>query len=93
MLLTPCQTPKIATLGALHLKNIGRPVEAFIAMLDVANMSRGVANAGSHPSRPLAEPAPAYHSNLPQLAHALIGRERDVAEIEALLSRYRLVTA
>src|SRR5262249_30992798 len=29
---------------------------------------------------------------VPQLANALIGRERDVAEIEALLSRYRLVT-
>ncbi len=52
----------------------------------------GVGNAGSHADRPPAEPAPAYHNNLPQLANALIGRERDVAEIEALLSRYRLVT-
>ena len=42
--------------------------------------------------QPPAEPAPVYHNNLPQLAHALIGRERDVAEIEALLSRHRLVT-
>ena len=41
---------------------------------------------------PPAEPAPAYHNNLPQLANALIGRESDVAEVEALLSRYRLVT-
>jgi predicted ATPase/DNA-binding winged helix-turn-helix (wHTH) protein len=41
---------------------------------------------------PLAEPAPAYPNNLPQLANALIGRERDVAEIEALLSECRLVT-
>jgi DNA-binding winged helix-turn-helix (wHTH) protein len=41
---------------------------------------------------PPAEPASAHHSNLPRLANALIGRERDVAEIEALLSRYRLVT-
>jgi predicted ATPase/DNA-binding winged helix-turn-helix (wHTH) protein len=41
---------------------------------------------------PPAEPAPAHHNNLPQLANALIGREPDVAEIEALLSRYRLVT-
>src|SRR5271165_2529787 len=41
---------------------------------------------------PPAEPAPAHHSNLPQLANALIGRERDVAEIEALLSKHRLVT-
>jgi predicted ATPase len=42
--------------------------------------------------QPPAEPAPVSHNNLPQLANALIGRERDVAEIEALLSRYRLVT-
>ena len=41
---------------------------------------------------PPAEPAPAHHNNLPQLANALIGRERDVAEIEALLSKHRLVT-
>ena len=42
---------------------------------------------------PPAEPASASTTaTLPQLANALIGRERDVAEIEALLSRYRLVT-
>src|SRR5271166_5682948 len=41
---------------------------------------------------PPAEPAPAHHSNLPQLANALIGRERDVAEIGTLLSKHRLVT-
>jgi len=52
----------------------------------------GVGNAGSHADRPPTEPAPVYHNNLPQLANALIGREPDVAEIEALLSRYRLVT-
>ena len=69
-------------LGPLHLKNIARPVEAFVVRLD----------AGAHADRPPAEPAPAYPNNLPQLANALIGRERDVAEIEALLSRYRLVT-
>jgi predicted ATPase/class 3 adenylate cyclase len=69
-------------LGALNLKNIARPVEAFVVRL----------NAGSHADRPPAEPAPAYHSNLPQLASALIGRERDLAEIEALLSKHRLVT-
>jgi hypothetical protein len=46
-----------------------------------------VGNAGPH-----AEPAPAHRSNLPQLVHALIGRERDLAEIEALLSTRRLVT-
>ena len=66
-------------LGPLHLKNIARPVEAFVVRLDAARTSS-------------AEPAPAYHNNLPQLANALIGRERDVAEIEALLSKYRLVT-
>jgi predicted ATPase len=69
-------------LGLLHLKNIARPVEAFVVRLD----------AGPHADRPPAEPAPAYPSNLPRLAHALIGRERDVAEIEALLAERRLVT-
>ena len=39
-----------------------------------------------------AEPAPAHPGDLPQLSNALIGRERDVAEIEALLFRRRLVT-
>jgi predicted ATPase/DNA-binding winged helix-turn-helix (wHTH) protein len=51
----------------------------------------GVEN-GSQTYRPPAEPAPAHPHNLPQLAHALVGRERDVAEIEALLSKHRLVT-
>ena len=67
---------------ASDLKNIARPVEAFIVRLDTelrANM-------------PPAKPAPADPSNLPQLTNPLIGRERDVAEIEALLSRHRLVT-
>ena len=36
--------------------------------------------------------SPAYPSNLPQLPNALIGRERDAVQIEALLSRHRLVT-
>jgi predicted ATPase len=49
-------------------------------------------NAGSPPNRPSPEPASAHRNNLPQLAHALIGRGRDVAEIEALLSTRRLVT-
>jgi predicted ATPase/class 3 adenylate cyclase len=66
-------------LGSLHLKNIVRPVKAFVVRLGAAD-------------KPPADPAPAHHSNLPQLAHALIGRERDVAEIEALLSGHRLVT-
>jgi predicted ATPase/DNA-binding winged helix-turn-helix (wHTH) protein len=43
-------------------------------------------------NNPPAEPAPAKGDNLPRLANALIGRERDAAEIEALLSRHRLVT-
>ena len=51
----------------------------------------GVEN-GSRADRPPAEPVPGFHHNLPQLARALIGRERDVAEIEELLSEYRLVT-
>jgi predicted ATPase/class 3 adenylate cyclase len=69
-------------LGPLHLKNIARPVEGFVVRFD----------AGSQADRPPAEPALAYPNNLPRLAHALIGRERDVAEIETLLFRYRLVT-
>jgi hypothetical protein len=46
----------------------------------------GMGNAGSH------EAASARHNHLPQLANALIGRERDVTEIEALLFAHRLVT-
>jgi predicted ATPase/class 3 adenylate cyclase len=61
-------------LGPLHLKNIARPVEAFVVRLGAAEL------------------ATAYPNNLPQLAQALIGRERDAAEVEALLHRYRLVT-
>src|SRR6478609_9419183 len=66
-------------LGPLHLKNIARPVEAFIVRLDAADRSP-------------TEPGKAYANNLPLLAHPLIGRERDVAEIKALLSNHRLVT-
>jgi predicted ATPase/class 3 adenylate cyclase len=76
-------------LGPLHLKNIARPVEAFVVRLDPAKIAR---DTGSHADKPPAEPRLAYHNNLPQLAHALIGRERDVAEIEALLAEHRLVT-
>jgi predicted ATPase len=85
------------------LRNIAKPVEAFVVRFDAAKMpdgcvtlpDRGVlgaGDAGSQADWPSPEPAPAYPNNLPQLANALIGRERDVAEIEALLSRYRLVT-
>jgi predicted ATPase len=69
-------------LGPLHLKNIGRPVEAFVVKLD----------ASPHSDRPSSEPALEYRNNLPQLATVLIGRERAVAEIEALLSEHRSVT-
>ena len=90
-------------LGPLHLKNIAKPVEAFVVRLYAAKVpdesvtvqdrgALGVGDAGSHADRPSPEPAPAYPNNLLQLANVLIGRERDVAEIEALLSRYRLVT-
>ncbi len=51
----------------------------------------GVEN-GSRADGPPAEPGPASRHNLPQLAHALIGREDATAEVEALLSRHRLVT-
>src|SRR5262249_11861303 len=52
----------------------------------------GVGHAGRRADRPSADPAPAHRNNLPQLANALIGREGDLAEIEALLFRRRLVT-
>src|SRR5262245_34244604 len=42
-------------LGALRLKNIARPVEAFVVSLAAADTG---------------EPHPAYPNNLPQLAHA-----------------------
>jgi class 3 adenylate cyclase len=69
-------------LGPLQLKNIARPVEAFVVRPD----------GGSRADKAPSEPAPAYPSNLPLLAHALIGRESDVAEIAALLAQHRLVT-
>jgi non-specific serine/threonine protein kinase len=43
-------------------------------------------------TQPSAESAQPHQNNLPQLAHALIGREHHAAEIEALLFEYRLVT-
>jgi predicted ATPase/DNA-binding winged helix-turn-helix (wHTH) protein len=41
---------------------------------------------------PPVEPELAYPGNLPRLSVSLIGREREVAEIDALLSSYRLLT-
>jgi hypothetical protein len=79
-------------LGRLRLKNIARPVEAFVVRLAAAKIPGRVGNAGPYAHGSPAEPAPTELNNLPQLVHALIGRERDVAEIEELLSRYRLVT-
>jgi predicted ATPase len=52
---------------------------------------RGYRLLGMGSGRP-AQPVPAYRSNLPHLANALIGRERNLAEIEALLCEQRLVT-
>src|SRR5271166_1047792 len=52
---------------------------------------RGYRFLGLRSGRP-AKSTSSYHNNLPQLANALIGRERDVAEIEAVLSGRRLVT-
>jgi hypothetical protein len=69
-------------LGALRLKNIARPIEAFVVTLDAC----------AHADRPSPESTPAHPNNLPQLTNALIGRGRDVAEIEVLLSQHRLVT-
>ena len=57
-------------LGPLHLKNIARPVEAFVVRLDAPKKPRGVGDAGSQVDGPPAEPAPVYRNNLPQLAHA-----------------------
>ncbi len=70
-------------LGLLHLKNIARPIEAFVVRFD---------GCGPHADRSSPEPPPAYPNNLPQLANVLIGREGDLAEVEALLSGHRLVT-
>ena len=52
----------------------------------------GMRDTGAHLHRPSAQPAPAYHHDLPQVANTLIGRERDIAEIDALLSQRRLIT-
>ncbi|MBV9377363.1 MAG: adenylate/guanylate cyclase domain-containing protein, partial [Alphaproteobacteria bacterium] len=79
-------------LGRLHLKNIARPVDAFVVRGNAAKMPHGVKDARSRSDKPLVEPAAVYPNNLPQLANALIGRERDVAEIEGLLFKHRLVT-
>ncbi len=71
----------------------GEPDEARVAA--AARALPSPVPSTSHPlsvPQPRAEPAPAHPSDLPQLSNALIGRERDVAEIEALLSRHRLVT-
>jgi predicted ATPase/class 3 adenylate cyclase len=88
--------------GLLHLKNIAKPVEAFVVRFDAGQKpddsvtvpDRSVLGAGDagHADRPSPEPAPAHPNNLLQLTNLLIGRERDVAQIEALLSKYRLVT-
>jgi predicted ATPase/class 3 adenylate cyclase len=72
-------------LGTPELKNIAAKIQVY-------RVRTGTAKRPALPLGPPAEPAPAHRNNLPQLARALIGRERDVAEIEALLSRYRLVT-
>jgi predicted ATPase/class 3 adenylate cyclase len=73
-------TLDVMELGTPALKNIVRPVEVYVVRFDATGRS------------PAAEPASAHQSNLPQLVNALIGRERDVVEIETLLSQHRLVT-
>jgi non-specific serine/threonine protein kinase len=85
------QSPRAPEAGDDRVR--GEPEEAQIAAAARAALSPvpGTSCRLSAPRVPL-EPAPAYNGNLPQLAHALIGRERDVAEIEALLPRHRLVT-
>ena len=76
---------EVDDLGTPELKNIAVKIQVY-------RVRAGAAERPALPLGPPAEPAPAHRNNLPQLAHALIGRERDVAEIEALLSRHRLVT-
>jgi predicted ATPase/DNA-binding winged helix-turn-helix (wHTH) protein len=86
-------TPQAAPAPAANHSVPDKPSIAVLPLLNMSGDRREDYFAdGTHAERPPAETAPAYHNNLPQLANALIGRERDVAEIEALLSKNRLVT-
>jgi len=80
--------------GASCIQNVpGRGYRFHPAVRRAADLSEPSAASIVQSLRaPPAEPAPAYHSNLPRLAHALIGREGDAAEIKALLSKFSLVT-
>ena len=79
--------------GTSCIQNVpGRGYRFHLAVRRTAEPSEPSASIVRPVLQPPAEPAPAYHSNLPKFANALIGRERDVAEVEALLSKYSLVT-
>ena len=70
-------------LGLCRLKDLGRPEHVYQAV---------------HPSLPWEFPplasldSPALPNNLPQQVTSFIGREKQVAEVEALLARTRLLT-
>jgi predicted ATPase/class 3 adenylate cyclase len=78
---------------ALEVEDLGTPeLKNIAAKIQVYRVRTGAAERPAVPLAPPVESAPAHRNNLPHLANALIGRERDVAEIEALLSEHRLVT-
>ena len=72
-------------LGTLNLKNISRPVEAFLLRPNPAATT-------SH----FVEQSPLFHDaaagNLPSQSTSFLGREKDIADIAAMLVRARLVT-
>ena len=73
----------LADLGVHRLKDLGRPERIF--QLQAAGLA-----AGFPPLRSLGNPA--LPNNLPTQLSAFIGREREVAEVRALVESSRLVT-
>ena len=73
----------LADLGVHRLKDLGRPERIF--QLTAAGLP-----AGFPPLRSLGNPA--LPNNLPAQLSAFIGREREVAEVRALVESARLVT-
>ena len=73
----------LTDLGVHRLKDLGRPERIF--QLQAAGMQ-----AGFPPLRSLGNPA--LPNNLPAQLSAFIGRDREVAEVQALVESARLVT-